>query len=70
MCFTSVALQCYVGHLPKDMFEDTLVPIFEAIGPLYDVRIMMDAITGTTRGYAFVTYIDPEHSRQAAEQVR
>lgn len=49
--------EIFVGRIPKFIFEDELVPIFERIGPLYQVRLMMD-FSGKNRGYAFVTYLD------------
>ncbi len=61
--------KCYVGHLPKDVFEDTLVPLFEEYGKIYDLRIMMDSLTGMSRGYAFVTFMDAESCKKASEEV-
>ena len=34
--------EVFVGHLPRNVFEDELVPLFESIGPLYQLRLMMD----------------------------
>ena len=33
----------FIGKLPSDMFEDELVPALERVGPLYELRIMIDA---------------------------
>lgn len=34
--------EVFVGHLPRNVFEDELVPLFEQIGPIYQLRLMMD----------------------------
>lgn len=34
--------EVFVGHLPRDIFEDELVPLFSRIGPIYQLRLMMD----------------------------
>ncbi len=49
-------LQVFVGKIPRDCFEDELVPLFERCGHIYELRLMMDHHTGQNRGYAFVVY--------------
>jgi RNA recognition motif-containing protein len=45
------------------------VPLFEKIGKIYDLRLMMDPTNGRSRGYAFVIYFDKAHAAEAAKQV-
>lgn len=52
--------QVFVGKLPKDMFEDELVPFLEEFGTIYDLRIMMDHTSGLNKGYGFATYTTKE----------
>lgn len=59
----------FVGKIPKDLFEDSLIPLFEKCGTIYDLRLMMDPLTGMNRGYAFVTYIDKVGANEAVKQV-
>ncbi|XP_068630586.1 probable RNA-binding protein 46 [Battus philenor] len=47
--------EVFVGKLPRQIFEDELVPIFSTAGKIYEMRLMMD-FSGSNRGYAFVTY--------------
>jgi len=56
--------------IPKDVYEEALIPLFEEIGKIYDLRIMMDPINGKSRGYGFLIYYDKEHAVQAAKTVR
>lgn len=47
--------EVFVGKIPRDMYEDELVPLFERAGKLYEFRLMME-FSGENRGYAFVMY--------------
>ncbi|OTF75426.1 hypothetical protein BLA29_014437, partial [Euroglyphus maynei] len=59
--------EIFVGKIPKNMFEDEIVPLFEQIAQIHSVRLMMDPMTGQSRGYAFITYFQPEHANAAVE---
>lgn len=47
--------EVFVGNVPRDVFEDEVVPIFETAGKIYELRMMLD-FSGTNRGYFFVRY--------------
>uniref|UniRef100_A0A4W5MWT0 Synaptotagmin binding, cytoplasmic RNA interacting protein n=1 Tax=Hucho hucho TaxID=62062 RepID=A0A4W5MWT0_9TELE len=57
--------EIFVGKIPRDLFEDELVPIFEKAGPIWDLRLMMDPLSGLNRGYAFVTFCTKEAASEA-----
>ncbi|KAK6169684.1 hypothetical protein SNE40_020680 [Patella caerulea] len=61
--------EVFVGKIPKDIFEDELVPLFEKTGKIWDLRLMMDPLLGQNRGYCFVTYCDKEGARNAVKQL-
>lgn len=63
-------LQIFVGKIPRDLFEDELVPLFEKAGPIWDLRLMMDPLSGLNRGYAFVTFCTKESAQAAVKLVR
>ncbi|XP_047183656.1 APOBEC1 complementation factor isoform X2 [Scophthalmus maximus] len=60
--------EIFVGKLPRDLFEDELVPLCEKFGKIYEVRMMMD-FNGNNRGYAFVTFNTKLEARTAMKQL-
>lgn len=60
--------EIFVGKLPRDLFEDELVPLCEKFGKIYEVRMMMD-FNGNNRGYAFVTFSNKHEARSAMKQL-
>jgi heterogeneous nuclear ribonucleoprotein R len=59
----------FCGKIPKDMYEDELIPLFEKCGGIWDLRLMMDPMTGLNRGYAFVTFMNKDGAQEAVRQV-
>lgn len=61
--------QVFIGKLPRDMYEDELVPLFENYGQIYDLRIMVDPFTGLNKGYAFCTFTTKEGALDAVSSM-
>ncbi|XP_039305794.1 heterogeneous nuclear ribonucleoprotein R isoform X9 [Solenopsis invicta] len=62
--------EVFCGKIPKDMYEDELIPLFEKCGKIWDLRLMMDPMSGSNRGYAFITFTNREAAQQAVREVR
>ncbi|VDN04099.1 unnamed protein product [Thelazia callipaeda] len=60
--------EIYIGKIPKEVYEDTLISLFEDMGKIWDLRLMMDPLTGRNRGYAFLTYCDKASAYEAAKK--
>ncbi|XP_052533543.1 APOBEC1 complementation factor isoform X2 [Tympanuchus pallidicinctus] len=60
--------EIFIGKLPRDLFEDELIPLCEKIGKIYEMRMMMD-FNGNNRGYAFVTFSNKQEARNAIKQL-
>ncbi|XP_072949916.1 heterogeneous nuclear ribonucleoprotein R isoform X14 [Epargyreus clarus] len=61
--------EVFCGKIPKDMYEDELIPLFERCGTIWDLRLMMDPMTGTNRGYAFVTFTTRDATQRAVQEL-
>ncbi|XP_066598368.1 heterogeneous nuclear ribonucleoprotein R isoform X1 [Prorops nasuta] len=61
--------EVFCGKIPKDMYEDELIPLFEKCGKIWDLRLMMDPMTGSNRGYAFITFTNREAAQQAVKEL-
>lgn len=58
-----------MGKIPRDCFEDELVPLLEECGRIYDFRLMVDPLTGQNRGYGFCTYSVREEAQDAMKKL-
>ncbi|XP_066993836.1 heterogeneous nuclear ribonucleoprotein Q isoform X7 [Anabrus simplex] len=61
--------EVFCGKIPKDMYEDELIPLFEKCGTIWDLRLMMDPMTGLNRGYAFITFTTREAAQIAVREL-
>src|SRR4026208_2035296 len=57
----------YVGNLSYDVTKEDLQDAFAQHGPVQDVHVVTDKITGKPRGFAFVT-METKESAEAAIQ--
>ncbi|KAG9479606.1 hypothetical protein GDO78_011563 [Eleutherodactylus coqui] len=60
--------EVFVGKIPRDVYEDELVPVFESVGRIYEMRLMMD-FDGKNRGYAFVMYTQKHEAKKAVREL-
>lgn len=56
--------EIFVGKLPRDLFEDELLPILEKFGNVCKIRYMMD-FSGFNRGFCFIKYATCEEALRA-----
>ncbi|KAK7071051.1 hypothetical protein SK128_020931 [Halocaridina rubra] len=60
--------EVFCGKIPKELYEDELIPLFEKCGEIWDLRLMMDPMTGQNRGYAFITFTTRSAANEAVKQ--
>ncbi|KAL8568170.1 hypothetical protein ACOMHN_027693 [Nucella lapillus] len=60
--------EIFIGKIPRDIYEDELVPVFEKVGPIYEFRLMMD-FSGSNRGYAFCMYTSRGDAKRAIKEL-
>lgn len=58
-------MKLYVGNLSFETTENDLQDLFEQHGQVGEVHLMMDRMTGKSRGFAFITMKDDEHAKAA-----
>ena len=56
-----------VGNLSFDTTENDLKDLFAAQGTVTETNLMMDRVSGRSRGFAFVTLSSAEEAQKAIE---
>ncbi|KAG7324468.1 hypothetical protein KOW79_012484 [Hemibagrus wyckioides] len=49
--------EVFISQIPRDVYEDQLIPLFQSVAPLYEFRLMMN-FSGQNRGFAYAKYGD------------
>ncbi|KOX73795.1 APOBEC1 complementation factor [Melipona quadrifasciata] len=60
--------EVFLGRLPRDCYEDELMPMLEIVGRLIELRLMLD-FSGSTRGYAFALFENSKIARNACAKL-
>jgi RNA recognition motif-containing protein len=58
----------FVGNLSYQTMENDLQEYFSQAGAVTSVNLMLDKVTGRSRGFAFVEFATPEEANKAVEQ--
>lgn len=58
-------MKLYVGNLSFETTENDLQDLFEQHGTVNEVHLMMDRVTGKSRGFAFITMNDDAQANAA-----
>ena len=62
-----MSTKLFVGNLSFNTTENDLQDAFAAHGQVVEANLMMDRMTGRSRGFAFVTMSTPEEAQKAIE---
>lgn len=62
-------MRLYVGSLHFNITEDMLRGIFEPFGKIDSIQLIMDADTGRSKGYGFITFHNADDAKKALEQL-
>jgi RNA recognition motif-containing protein len=58
----------FVGNLSYQTMENDLQDYFAQAGVVTLVNLMLDKVTGKSRGFAFIEFATPEEASKAVEQ--
>lgn len=64
-----MAKNLYVGNLNYDTTESTLRTLFEELGDIASINVIMDRMTGRSRGFAFVEMVEESAAQAAIAQL-
>lgn len=59
----------YVGNLPFHATEDLIQSTFAPCGDIAEVAVVLDRVTGRSRGFAFVEMTTPEGAQNAVAKL-
>jgi cold-inducible RNA-binding protein len=62
-----MSTKLFVGNLSFNTTENDLQEAFAAHGTVVEANLMMDRMSGRSRGFAFVTMSTPEEAQKAIE---
>lgn len=60
-------MNIYVGNLPYDTTDAQLVELFEEYGEVGSASVIIDRVTGRSRGFGFVEMSDDEAAQKAID---
>lgn len=60
---------CFVFHLPQSVTSKKLRELFAPCGTVMNAYVVMDKVTGKTRGYGFVDFSTPNEARTAVDKM-
>jgi cold-inducible RNA-binding protein len=64
---SSMSSKLFVGNLSFNTTENALREAFSAHGTVVEANLMMDRMTGRSRGFAFITMSSPEEAQKAID---
>ncbi|NXJ29184.1 RBM19 protein, partial [Dicrurus megarhynchus] len=59
----------FVRNLPFTSTEEDLEKVFSKFGPLSEIHLPIDKLTKKPKGFAFITYMIPEHAVKALAEL-
>lgn len=62
-----MATRLYVGGIPYRTTEEAMQSAFAQAGQVVSVKIIIDRMTGRSRGFGFVEMATPEEAQKAIE---
>jgi cold-inducible RNA-binding protein len=62
-----MSTKLFVGNLSFNTTENEIHEAFSAHGTVVEANLMMDRLSGRSRGFAFVTFSTPEEAQKAIE---
>lgn len=62
-----MSTKIYVGNLPWSYVSEDLTRLFETHGEVVDAKVIVDRVSGRSRGFGFVEMASDDAARQAVQ---
>jgi RNA recognition motif-containing protein len=59
----------FVGNFSWNMWEEDMRELFAPYGELEDVKLIIDKMTGRSKGFGFVKFVNEEDAAKAIEEL-
>ena len=59
----------FIGNLPYTMTSSGLRDVFAKVGAVVDANVVMDKVTGRSRGFGFVEMKDEALAKKAMDEI-
>ncbi|HKL43862.1 MAG TPA: RNA-binding protein [Candidatus Absconditabacterales bacterium] len=59
----------FVGNFSWNLSEDDMRELFAPYGELEDVKLIIDRMTGRSKGFGFVKFVNEEDAAKALEEL-
>ena len=59
----------YIGNLPWSMTDEMLRELFSQYGEITEATIIIDRMSGRSKGFGFVTFADEEAATRATQEM-
>lgn len=70
MCSLALEKEFFVGKIPRDLYKDEWVPLFEKTGPIWDLGLIMGPVSVQNRGYDLSPSVEKKQQRKLLNCVR
>lgn len=60
-------MNIYVGNLPYDFTEEELKDMFNQFGDVANVKIILDKVTGRSKGFGFIEMVEKSEGQDAIQ---
>ncbi len=59
----------FVGNFSWNMWEEDMRELFAPYGEIEDVKLIIDRMTGRSKGFGFVKFVNEEDAAKALEEL-
>jgi RNA recognition motif-containing protein len=64
-----MAMRLYVGNLPYTVNSDSLKDLFSPFGEVTVSNVIMDKMSGRSKGFGFIEFVDDAFAKEAIAQM-